>query len=185
MPGFSRRSRSAFPRSQRRKTFWDDGPLTTIGGQTSVTVEKVPWATGAILATESMVTLVRTRGEILIQLDLATAAGDGFAGALGIGIVSGDAAVVGATAMPGPFSDADWPGWLWHQYFHLRGVASQSQGQDVARNSMADLRIQIDSKAQRIIKSNETVFGMLETASETGTAGLFFVAQTRILSKLA
>ena len=181
---------ATFRRSQlrsrvpRRKTVWDAGPLTTVGGQTSATVGKVLWTTAVALASDAVGTLVRTRGHILVQLDLATAAGDGFLGAIGLGIASSDAFNT-AGALPGPFSDPAWPGWFWHQFFSLRGVAAQSQGADIARNAMADLRIDIDSKAMRIQKSNEVLFGMLETGSETGTAGLHFTAQTRLLYKLS
>ena len=120
-----------------------------------------------------------------MQLDLATAAGDGFLGALGIGIVTTDAFDAGITAVPGPFSDSDWDGWIWHHFFQLRGIAVQSQGADVAINSVGGtLRIPIDSKAMRIQSDNEVLFGMTETAVETGTAGMVVVADTRVLDKL-
>jgi len=123
---------------------------------------------------------------VTLMLDLSTGAGDGFTGSLGIGIVSNDAFTVGQTAVPGPSSDPSWPGWMWHQYFHMTGIATQSAGQDTGVNAFADvLRIEIDSKAQRIFKSNETMFGMFERESEVGTAGLRMFANTRVLAKLA
>ena len=181
---FSSRSQPLRQISQRRRTAWDAGPLATGGGQTIAAAGKTVWGTGKILALDSNVTLTRIRGMYTMWLDLVTAAGDGLFGAIGIGIVSSDAFGVGSSAMPGPFTDPAWPGWMWHQFFHIRGVAVQSQGADVARNVSADFRIDIDSKAQRIFKINETFFGMTEVGSETGTAGAIFQANTRTLIKL-
>ncbi len=172
------------PRTRRRTTTWSDGPKSTLTGQVLASTGKSIWATGFAVAAGTSLTLVRTRGEILLQLDLATAAGDGFLGAIGLGIVSGDAFGIGSTAMPGPFSDPGWPGWWWHQYFSVRGVAAQSAGADVARNANSDLRIDIDSKAMRIVKENESMFGMVEIGAELGTASLTYLGQTRVLLKL-
>ncbi len=168
----------------KRMTAWDSGPET---GAIAVTgVGKSLWTTGVVLASASSATIVRVRGEVTLMLDLATGPGDGFTGALGIGIVSSDAFTVGQTAVPGPESDPDWNGWLWHQYYHMTGIAAQSQGENVGVNSSADiLRIKIDSKAMRIIKSNEIMFGMFERTVEAGTAGMRLFANTRVLLKLA
>ncbi len=116
---------------------------------------------------------------------MATAAGDGLFGALGLAIVSDEAFAVGVTAIPGPFTDAPWGGWFWHEYFHLRGVAAQSQGADIPRNTTGDMFLKIDSKAQRKLGENQTIVGMIEVGAEQGTAGAVFVADTRMLFKLS
>ncbi len=168
--------------SQRRKTAWDFGPNLTVVASTAV--QKRVWTNGIALAAESQSTITRIRGQISLYLDLVTAAGDGFSGAIGLGIVTADAFAIGETAMPGPFSDPEWNGWIWHEFFTLRGVAAQSSGENIARNATADRQITIDSKAQRIFRSNEVLFGMTELAVETGTAGMTMQGDTRVLFKL-
>ena len=175
--------RQSQARGPRRKTSWGPGPNAV---RTAVSaIGKTIWTNGVILSVEDVGTIVRTRGEIAILLSLATAAGDGMNGAVGLGIVSSQAFGIGPTAVPGPFADAEWEGWLWHSYWSVRGVASQSLGQDVARNAGADLRIPIDSKAMRILSNNETLMGCFEVAVETGTANINFIADTRLLLKLS
>ena len=170
-------------RSPRRLTSWGVGPQAVRTAVSSI--GKTLWTTGVILGIPAG-TLVRTRGEVGMSLSLATNAGDGFNGAVGIGIVTTDAFDIGVTAVPGPFSDPDWEGWLWHSYWSLRGVAAQSLGQDVARNAVGgELKIPIDSKAMRKWSENETMIGVLEAAVETGVSNMNFVADTRLLVKLA
>ena len=179
----SRRSSFRSPRSSRRATSWDSGPeqLAVVG---SSAVGKTVWATGVALGKEEKATLVRLHGLLAGTLSRAVSAGDGMSGAVGIGLVSNDAAAVGATAIPGPFSDPSWPGWWFHQYFDLRGVAAQTIGQDVARNAGLDLHMPLDSKAMRIMGSAETLVGVFEVGTETGDAQINWSAQTRILVKM-
>lgn len=169
-------------RSQRRKTAWGFGPDSAQQSLTST--GQTLWSTGVVLVAEVEATIVRLRGEILFQLDLATSAGDGFTGAVGIGIVTSDAFAIGAGSMPGPLTNSDAQLWMWHQFITIRGVAAQSQGADIGRNAFADVRYQIDSKAMRIFHNNETLFGMTEFGVETGTAGVVQSADVRVLAKL-
>ncbi len=178
---FSRRLPQA--RSPKRLTAWDSGPQRSLGSLSAT--GKAGFTTGVVLAQDSKATIVRIRGSILFQLTLATAAGDGMSGAVGLGIVSSDAFAVGTTAIPGPFSDPEWPGWMWHSFWHLNGVAAQSLGADVSRNSNADLRLEIDTKAMRKWSVGETLMGMFEIAVETGTAAVAVTADTRVLVKLS
>jgi len=180
----SRTYRGRSPIRSKRTVTWDAGPSSTIVSVTGAS--KNLFTTGIALNAEAETTIVRTRGEIFMQLDLVTAAGDGFNGAVGLGIVTSDAFGAGTAAVPGPFGDPSWDGWFFHQYWTLRGIAAQSQGADVPINAPGGtLRIPIDSKAMRKFKSNETIFGMIEVAVETGTAGLIFRGDTRQLHKLS
>ncbi len=167
----------------RRATTWDSGP-----NQTKATLSatgKTIWTNGVTLVGDSEVTIVRTRGQLIIQVNLATSASDGMNGAVGLGIVSSEAFAAGAASVPGPFSQPDWQGWFWHEYWSVYGVAAQSAGQDVARNANVDQRIVIDSKAMRKLKFNEVIFGCWEVAAETGTAAIIVQADVRQLVKIA
>ena len=176
-----RRSRH-LARSQKRESVWDAGPNLVIAAISAT--GKTLWTNGRVLATESKATIVRIRGVMTFQLDLATAAGNGLSGAVGIGLVSQEAFAAGVASIPGPFDQPEWKGWMWHHYFSIRGVAAQSAGADVARNVSADLRLEIDSKAMRKMGSNETLFGIIDVEAEDGTASMAVVADTRVLFKL-
>jgi len=181
---FVKRFRGRSSPSRKRLVVWDSGP--NMVRQPITGIGKIVWTNGSILVKESEVTITRVRGQVSMSLDLATAAGDGFNGAIGLGIVSSDAFTVGQSAMPGPFSDPEWPGWFWHRYWSLRGVAAQTAGENIARNAVSgEDRFEIDSKAMRKQGDNETLFGMIETAVETGTAGMDVLADTRVLDKLS
>ena len=181
----SRRSRfQVIPTRVRRRTIWDDGPITATDGQQMSAAGKSVWATGVVLALDAMSTITRMRGIVDLYLELSTSAGDGMTGAVGLGIVSSDASGIGQTAIPGPVSDPSWPGWIWYHYWTVRGVAIQSAGSDTARNAFADLHLVIDSKAQRIMKTGETLIGMFEVGTETGNAAVRGFGQVRVLLKL-
>ena len=127
-------------------------------------------------------TLVRIRGEMVLWVAVATAVGDGFTkGAAGIGIVTNDAFAIGATAMPGPFTDPEWNGWIWYQ--SLAAIVSL-ETTEVARGPMGAVRIPIDTKAMRKLNANDTVFGAVELSTEVGTTTINFTMNTRMLSKL-
>ena len=177
--GFHGRSLVSSP---KRLVTWTGGPTSVqdvIAG-----TGKTVWTTGIVLAAASQGTFVRLRGVLMMRLVLATSVGDGFHGAIGIGIATKAAFDVGVTALPGPVSQEDWGGWLWHSYFQSLGIAAQSSGQDTARNTTADIRMVIDSKAMRKFGDDQVVFGMYES-TEVGVASLSVDANTRMLFKLS
>jgi len=137
--------------------------------------------TQTINALEAL-TVVRIRGEISFFLDLVTASGDGFQEyGIGIGIASGDAIAVGATALPTPLGDKDWPGWLFH---HSGASIVGAETTEAFRGPMSAVRMAIDTKSMRKIGLNETVFASFETGAEIGTAQLEVLMNTRMLLKL-
>jgi len=115
-----------------------------------------------------------------VILTAATAAGDGFLGAVGIGVVNENAFTVGGTtSVPTPVTDMDWDGWMWHQFFDLRtNVAGVGDGQ-----SGISIGFDIDSKAMRILGDEMILMGCTEVV-ESGTATMEVSADSRILAKL-
>ena len=181
------RSFRSMPRSRsvRRKTGWSSGPSTSSGTLSSAAA--VLWTVGAA-STEDAITLVRTRGSGLVALSVASGQGDGFNGAVGIGITDAKAFAVGLTAVPHPLTDAGDDGWLWHEFFHVRApsaVASNAMIDADAWNVIAGVkRFEIDSKAMRKMgQGGSIVYGILE-GSESGTAVIDFSFNTRLLAKL-
>ena len=145
------RNRSqAHVRSPRRLVIWGVGPENdesiTLG-----TTAKQLWNTGIALTSGGKATIVRIRGDLSVFLTSVAADGDGFSGAVGLGIVTADAFAIGPTACPGAFTDPAWDGWMWHSYFYVFGP---SQAAAEGAQPAAVQRITIDSKAMR--KFDET-----------------------------
>jgi len=141
------------------------------------------WSQGVQLVAESQATIVRCRGLISATLLTAAAAGDGFFGAFGIGIVNENAFTVGGTtSVPTPITDIDWPGWLWHQFFDVRAVTATIG--DGVNAVGAYARFEIDSKAMRKMGDEEVLMGVTQV-EESGAATMEVNANTRLLFKLS
>jgi len=130
--------------------------------------------------------MVRLRGDLMLYLSLVSAADDGFAGAFGIGLCTNDAFAIGVTAVPTPIAQEDWDGWLFHQYYAVKGP---TVGTTTANNiggvfsTSAAFRVAVDSKAMRKIPENTTVYAAMENV-EVGTAALEVAFNSRVLVKL-
>jgi len=159
-------------------TAWSLGPAEL--DETSISASgTLLWGQGVILAQDARTTLSRTRGIVQAMLvGPGIADGDGFLGAHGIGIVSTDAFTAGA--VPDPLTDADWPGWLWYQYFDIRDPDVSNAATRSAQGFQRDV---IDSKAMRKFGASETIFGASEFV-EVGGANMVISADTRMLFKL-
>ena len=170
-----------FPRTggSARKTSWDIGAR---GGSGLLTTSITGVFGDAAQATSDGLTVVRTRGELLVQLESATAVGDGFRVAVGLCIVSQNAAGIGATAIPDPITDQAWDGWFWYWTGTLSAMIATEA--ELVQTDAAVARIVIDSKAMRKIKATDTIVGAFATV-ESGTAGMRLTLETRTLLKLA
>jgi len=165
--------RSSFP--ARRRSSWEIGPGGNNVVTTSAAALLATFGTGA-QATQDGLTLVRIRGFAELILSQAASGGDGYAGALGIGIVTGDAAAIGVTAMPTPIANEFWDGWVWHQFFSLKSPVATVSG-----NSRQVF--EIDSKAMRKLRDEDVLFAAIE-GTEVGTATIFATLGSRTLVKL-
>ena len=177
-------SRAGLPqRTQRRQTSWTAGP----GGVVTQS------ATGSALFPFLLVplleglTITRMRGELLLYLTSAASANDGFDGAVGIGLVSDEAAAVGITAVPTPIDDIDFEEWIWFQMFSLRSASfladAAATDRDIPSAVSAVARIPIDNKAMRKFPVGKSLVGVIESA-ETGTAGITAFLSIRSLVTL-
>ncbi len=177
----SRRGFHQVRRSPRRTTAWGFGPnadpisLSASGNQL--------WSSGVVLDLESKATIVRLRGEVNAFLLSASAAGDGFDGAFGIGITTTEAFAVGGQAStPGALTDMDWDGWMWHRFFNIH--ASTATIADGVNAVGVSFRTEIDGKAMRVWDASMTLFGSVEVV-ENGTATGEVWADCRALVKLS
>ena len=183
----SSRGSRRVPISLRRRTAWDIGPGTTSGGQTLSSTASIIGGFGTAALSDGM-TLVRTRGELVLNLITAAAANNGFVGAFGCGIATSPAFAVGSTAVPMPIDEEGWDGWLYHRYFHILSssiLAGAVSGDADAMNAMtAVLRVEVDSKAMRKLSIDETIFCALQV-TEVGTATGLWQYNSRQLVKLS
>ena len=170
------RPRGAFHRAPaRRQTSWGLGTGGTAA--TTVSASAVGFLGSTYQITEVTMTLVRTRGIVSFNLKNADAVGDGFFGAVGIGLATDAAVTAGIASVPTPITEAHWDGWLWHQYMsvHVGMVADVSS----AGTSMT---VEIDSKAMRKLEAQMVVFCAFEVV-EIGTGGLDMFHDSRVLLK--
>ena len=161
----------------KRRTGWDEGPF----GRAQVSSNVVTLIPTGQAPTLDGLTITRTRGELLLALSLVTAQLDGFRRcAAGICIVTAKAFGIGVSAVPGPLTEMDWDGWLWHWTGAVTGMAVEETGD----SGSSAVRIVIDLKAQRKIGLQDVVCGVFESSDEVGTAVLEVYMSTRMLAKL-
>ena len=166
----------------RRMTEWGDGPEARDESLSATGIGL--WTTGITLITSDAVTIVRTRGLFSAFLRSTGAVGDGFFGAIGIGMVTLKAFIVGSTAIPGPLTEKGWDGWLYHSFIDVRSVTATIG--DGVNSELVQVRHVIDSKAQRKWEAGSQVvlFGSYEVV-ESGASVVEFHADTRVLVKLS
>ena len=168
--------------SSRRKTAWsvgpgDTSPVTLTGsGSTILGAGVVP----TVLSS----TIVRIRGLLGLTLVANGAVGDGYVGAVGIGLVTSSAFAIGITALPTPITDVAWNGWMWHQFIDLRAFAGQS-GSGSAAIFGFHKDYEVDSKAMRKFPDAEFTMVAIIEVVESGTSQLEVSFDSRILGKLA
>ncbi len=139
------------------------------------------WTNAVTLTTAAKTTIVRIRGNFQAFLLTAAAAGDGFDGAIGIGLATTEAVAAGIAAVPGPRTDPEWGGWIAHQVFHIHAVTATIA--DGVNAAAAQVTMNIDSKAMRKFEESQSLFGAVEVL-ENGAATAELWADTRILVKL-
>ena len=111
-------------------------------------------------------TILRIRGEVDVSfLAAGLAAGDDSEVGYGLAVVSSDAAALGATALPDPFGDAEFP-WLWWSTAQLFAPSAD------LGNGMTFRRLMIDTKAMRKVKPLESLVLIGQSSLNVGNAGV-------------
>ncbi len=158
-----------------RSTFWGDvaGTITIIGGPSGSALLNV---TGAGLLALRPVTVIRVRGYWHLQSDQAAAAEDQGA-ALGMAIVSDQAAAVGITAVPTPTTDRSSD-----KFFVYQSLMS-SRGAGTVDSELG-VGEAYDSKAMRRMEDGSQLVVVLESEVAGLTLGIAVRHVARILIKL-
>ncbi len=173
---FRSQGRHARAGGPRRKTAWAQGPGST--GLTSITASSVAIIGSGSVPTVPELTVARIRGLFDIFLTSSTSPGDGFFGALGIGMVQTPAFAAGISAIPTPLSELGSENWLWLSHFSVHEASADGQGSGTDHQ-----RVFIDSKAMRKQSAEQTLYIALEVV-EIGTAAASLFMDTRVLDFL-
>jgi len=135
---------------------------------------------GSIAFSEAA-TVLRMLGEYVIGPTSAPVAGDDAAVAIGIGVVSTDAATVGGASMPDPDTEGEYPWLYWanHPLFYATTNVDHAVGTGVVRRSF-------DIRSMRKIKPRESLVVVGEYTSASGNPPVtFFMQDVRVLLALA
>ena len=132
---------------------------------------------GGSLAFSGPGTILRCRGFVQAHFDATVQVGDILGLTFALGIVSTDAATVGATVLPDPTADADYP-WLWWGDMILRSELAAGPG----AWGISAQRLEVDTKAMRRFKPNESLIWVMQSSIASGApATEVSFGQTRVL----
>ena len=121
-------------------------------------------------------TVARIRGDLLMYLRGATAVGDGFSGAFGIGKATKQAVDLGITSVPFPVDEMDNELWIYHRFFNLHAHTATEND----FHGSAFMRVEVDTKAMRKLDEDQVLYAALQTELD-GTATMETWFNSRLL----
>jgi len=159
--------------SKRRLTEWSattaETAYTGLAAATAVL--------DSVFTTTDPETIIRVVGQLSVQSDQIAASETPF-GAVGLCVVSDQAAAIGITAIPTPYTDAGSDLWFLHQFW-----ACPIHFGDATGFSDISARYELSSKAMRKISEDETICLVMENGS--ATKGVDYRLDIRTLNKVA
>ncbi len=163
-----------FQRSQKKAKLW----LSLPSFQTLLTAD----STNAIAALffTSPQTVIRMLGEYVIAPNSAPTAADRVKITVGLAKVSSDAATLGATALPDPAGDPDFPWLYWaeHSMFYPTTSLTGLSDSEVVRRPF-------DIRSMRKFASSEALVFVFQYADISGAPPIRFLGSaTRVLTTL-
>ncbi len=167
--------RAPLRQGQRRKSLWLglDLASTVVAGNSKVLLLTLN-AAGLLLRP---FTVVRTRLLLHVESD-QVAANEKTRGAMGIMVVSDEAAAAGVGSIPGPGTEFSAPWFVWEPY-----STSFLFGTGVGFENSVGRFITVDSKSMRKVGANEDVV-VVATNAETAANGILMTIFGRMLVKL-
>jgi len=152
-------------RSGRKTDYnWFSAAGDILGMDLAIATAQLGAGANSLLTFTAAQTVVRLRGQFFAQLD-ATAVDERVVIAVGLIVVSENAAGAGITSIPHPFTDSS-EDWIWHGFMHLSSLAEGS----VVNDALFDRQI-IDSKAMRKVRLSEQLAFVAEVADSTDGGG--------------
>ncbi len=127
-------------------------------------------------------TVLRMIGEYTIGLSGAGTNGDGVFVVFAIGVISTDAFSLGATAMPDPGQEPDYPWLYWQSHGFRYPTATGTAIGEGNDGPQATVRKSFDIRSMRKMKPRETLFGVLQYVDITGAPPMRAdIGHTRVL----
>lgn len=162
----------------KRFTEWQNFDLRLV---TEALAATQTFGSVSAVAAEAVVrtTLVRIRGQAFFSW-LPNAADDVQIVGLGIIKVNSDAVGQSSLAVPSPTDDLD-ASWIWHQ---LMVFGPAFTATETADDLQLFARVEIDTKAQRILQLNESLVFVADAILVAGTPAVDIAATARMLLKL-
>jgi len=160
-------------KSQRRQTFW----IPAAPQRTTLAAADTAGLTGQLNAAALAFrpfTVVRTRGYFSIRSDQESTA-ENYGGAVGLAVVSDQAAAIGVTAIPTPIADQGSD--LFFAYEYLDGRMGFITG--VGFEGNVSTRLIVDSKAMRKVDNDQTI--VLTAETDGGSSGVVITDMYRFL----
>ncbi len=152
---------------------WNATPSLTVEVSTDGTHE------GGLLNFSIPGTILRIRGYVSAIFDESSQVGDKMTVTFALGMVSTDAKDVGATALPDPGGEPEYP-WLW--WGQLRLDSFSTNGLPSASWGPAAQRMEVDSRAMRRFKPRESLVWVVERADAGGApVTIITTGSTRVL----
>jgi len=162
--------------TERQPVEWSNIPASNISQASDAT------AIGGNLTTDTRFTIRRIRGSFIVRLDGTLAAGDNIRVGIGLIKANADAITLGATAMPDPLGETDAP-WLYYYQTNLTMVAAATSATwDQNTAGPGFVRVDVDSKAMRILRPREGIIWVVQVGNVTGQPPVVWdIAETRVL----
>ena len=144
-------------------------------------VAQVKFSVGSFEVVEPALTLVRTRGSLIIAITTSGSANNIINAAFGIIVVSNEAQAAGIASLPGPLSEIE-NDWVVYVPICMHADLVATNPNDLG----AVARLDFDSRGMRKMKLGETLAFVLEVAQGNATTGtqIDFATQIRNQFKL-
>ena len=167
--------------SRARRPFgWEEGPG---GTRFDLAASAVTILTSALAVFEDGLTLTRLRGSLTYAMQSFVNVEDRWTGAFGIGIATSAAVTAGAAAVPTPIAEQGWDGWLFWHAIYVEGTAD-AEVTAMGQQFLMGERIIVDSKAQRKLRADESIYAAVEIAAGGTPGPLVGFFDSRVLVKL-
>ena len=161
--------------TQKRRKSWSATPSIQLSFTGNATV-----LGGALSFGESGVTIMRMMGEYGLSLSAAPTAVDQILIAVGLGVISTDAFNLGATAVPDPAGEPEYPWLYWAQHSFEFSTASLDPNA-----AIANLRHSFDVKSMRKMGAGQSLAWIAQYVNVIGNPSVrLHIGQTRMLLAL-
>ena len=173
--------RKVFQRAApRRRSTWEGSAIAasmTTGVQTQQAI-----VSEALLENVPNPTVVRMRGELLVRVTAAGAAGATARMVMGIKLATASAFAAGGASVESPNTEIGGD-WIWWQSVTMHNAAALVSGSNNDNVGILT-RVPIDSKSMRKVKINEVLILVFHNVVVGGTQSITVTGTVRVLLKL-